>query len=79
MDIRKLEIDERLLVFLPYYKQLFLRNHPGLRAGLTDKIARKALLKALEASGAAKRVRQPDGRVRLEPTEDYLRDSSTQH
>lgn len=68
----QIEIDDRLLLFLPFYKKLFLRNHPELKSVLTDAIAQEALLQALEASGDAKRVVLESGRVRLEPTAHFL-------
>jgi hypothetical protein len=68
-----MEVDERLLVFLPFYKRLLQRDKPWLKPDLSDEVARKAFLRVLEHVGHAKRTTLPDGTERLEPTEEYLR------
>ena len=70
-------VDERLLIFLPFYKMHLLREKPWLKRRLTDEIAREALLKAFEAYGHAKQVRRPDGKVWWESTDAYLKDIET--
>ncbi len=65
-------VDQRLLVFLPYYTGLFVRQNPHLARQMSNRVARKALLRSLEAVGHAKRTRGPDGVVRLERAEAYL-------
>jgi hypothetical protein len=77
LDYRSVEVDERLLIFLPYYKQMFIAMNPQMPSLVDDSIAQQALLQALEIGGHARRRRGPDGRVRLEPTEEYLRDTSS--
>ena len=66
-------VDERLLAFLPFYKELFVKQNPRLARRMNDRVAREALLRALEEAGHAKRTIGPDDDVRLEPTEEYLR------
>ena len=65
-----MEIDERLLVFLPFYKRLLLRDKPWLK--LSDKVALDAWVRTLEHVGHVKRTTLPDGTERLEPTDEYL-------
>ena len=68
---------ERLLVFLPFYKNLLLRENPKMKSRLTDALAKECLLKALEGAGHARRVRRPDGKMWLEPTDEYLKSIAT--
>jgi hypothetical protein len=68
-----MEIDERLLVFLPSYKRLLLRDKPSLKPYVSDKVALEAWVRTLEHVGHAKRTTLPDGTERLEPTDEYLR------
>ena len=69
-----MDIDDRLLAFLPFYQRKLARDKPWL-----ESTARSALALALEASGHARRVRLPDGGERLEPTERYLRFLGSSH
>jgi hypothetical protein len=68
----KVEVDERLLAFSPFYKKLWLRNNPNHR-DVPDHIIQEALLKAMEQCGYAKRVRDSNGRVHLIATDAYLK------
>ena len=72
-----IEVDPRLLQFLPFYKELFARNNPGVR--IPDEVAREAYLAALRESGAIKEVKTAEGTVRLEPTDEFLRAMETRH
>jgi hypothetical protein len=74
-----MEIDDRLLVCLPFYRRKLLRDKPWLASTLDDEPARAALLMALEAAGDAKRLKMPDGTERLVPTEGYLRFFRSNH
>ncbi len=69
----KIDVDERLLVFLPFYKMLWLQDHPARGNHVPDSIIQRALLSALEKSGHAERVQMSNGRVRLVPTDAYLK------
>ena len=66
-----MEVDGRLLVFLPFYKELLSRRKPYLR--LSDEAAQEAFLRELEHAGHAKRTTRHDGTEWLEPTDKYLR------
>ncbi len=68
----EMEIDERLLVFLPFYKRLLLRDKPWLKPDLSDEVALEAWVRVLEHVGHAIRTTLPDGTERLEPTDEYL-------
>ena len=68
-----MKIDERLLVFLPFYKRLLLQDKPWLKPHLSDEAALEAWVRTLEHVGHAKRTTLPDGTERLEPTDEYLR------
>ena len=72
------DVDDRLLVFLPFAKRELVRSKPWL-SELSDADLRDAFLKALEASGNARRVKMPNGRFRLEATDEYLRYIETNH
>src|SRR3954463_16115255 len=43
----RLNIDERLLIFLPHYKRLWLRNNPTYKGVLTEDMVPEAFLKTL--------------------------------
>ncbi len=75
LDYTSVEVDERLLIFLPFYIKMFIATNPQMANHVDDSIARQALLQTLEAVGHARRRRGPEGRVRLEPTGEYLRDA----
>ena len=66
----KSDIDDRLLKSLPSYAQMWLHKNPSHSGKVLDGVFREALLKALEHAGPAKRVKGPDGHVRLVPTDD---------
>ena len=69
----RMDVDKRLLKFLPFYKQLFLQENPSLKGKLTDGMVAEALLKSLRAAGHAKRVKMRDGSVWWESTRGYLK------
>jgi hypothetical protein len=69
-----IEVDERLLVFEPMIYKLLLAQHPVLEDVLNSGTARATLLRTQEMFGYSQRKTLPDGRLRLEPTEKYLRD-----
>jgi hypothetical protein len=73
LDYTSIEVDERLLVFESCMKTLFTAQFPGMAGVINDPLARKALLRTQERFGYARRRTLPDGRVRLEATEEYLR------
>ena len=77
--VEEVEVDQRLLLFLPFYKKLWLRNNPNHVGEVPDQDFRKALLKALEHAGHAKRVQKADGRLHLVPTDEYLKWFDNEH
>jgi hypothetical protein len=74
LDYTSVEVDERLLVFESCMKELFDAQFPGMAGVIDERAARKALLQTQEMFGYARRRTLPDGRVRLEATQKYIRD-----
>jgi hypothetical protein len=73
LDYTSIEVDERLLVYESCMRKLFTAQLPGMAGVINNPLARKALLRAQEKFGYARRKTLPDGRVRFEATEEYLR------
>jgi hypothetical protein len=73
------DVDTRLLLFAPFYKEKLLHDRPELEGQLTDEIVEGILLEALVANGQAKVAQRSDGSVWLEATDDYLRYIETNH
>ena len=72
LDYTTVDVDERLLMFEVSFKKLLEAQFPPM-AHMDDKAARCALLRTHEQFGYARWITGPDGRVRLEPTETYLK------
>jgi hypothetical protein len=68
-----LEIDNRLGSFVPFYKKLWRGNNPQYHDELTDEMVQLAFLRASRECGHAVVVRKPDGKLRLEPTAEFLK------
>jgi hypothetical protein len=71
-DYSRINVDERLLMFLPHYKALWCRKNPQLAHQVNDQAARNALLQSLEAAGHATRTKACDGQIWLVPTAAFL-------
>jgi hypothetical protein len=74
LDYTTIEVDERLLVFQSCMMVLFNAQFRGMASVIDERAARKALLQTQEMFGYARRRTLPDGGVRLEATEKYIRD-----
>ena len=72
-DYASVEVDERLLKYESCFTELILAQFPFLTA-LGKKATRAAFLQTQERLGHVRRVQGPNGRVRLEPTEKYLKE-----
>jgi hypothetical protein len=73
LDYTSVEVDERLLIFESCINEFALTLYPGVTEVFDERIARASILQTQEIFGYARRTSLPDGRVRLEPTEKYLK------